>query len=357
MSLIFLPSTFVVSKKYGVLPYKVFIAPLTEPALSKSVIVRLDDGSSFIIWGILWLNLSKSSRFISIFAVFAIAIKWSIEFVEPPKAKSITIAFCMLSFVIICFGKICFWTSSTIFTPDSKAILLFFALVAAALAQPSRLRPIVSVKTARVFAVYNPWQDPIEGQQFSSILCNVSSSICPACNFPIASKEPLINVRCSPSQQPSFIGPPVTTIDGIFNLKAAIIAPGVILSQFVSNTKPSSWCAWATVSIQSAIKSREGSEYFIPSCPIEIPSQTAGSPKMKACPPPVWIPFSICLSKSRKPTCPGTKSENELAMPINGLFIEPLVTPVEYNNALCGAFDIPSLISSLLIYFPFLPNL
>ena len=37
---------------------------------------------------------------------------------------------------------------------------------------------------------------------------------------------------------------------------------------------PSKQCAWTIVSTQSAISSREGSEYFIPAWPIAMPSST-----------------------------------------------------------------------------------
>ena len=79
----------------------------------------------------------------------------------------------------------------------------------------------------------------------------------------------------------------MTIIAGMFSLNAPIIIPGVILSQLESRTIPSNWCAAATLSTQSAIKSRDGSEYLIPLCPIAIPSQIAGTPNTKACPPPV----------------------------------------------------------------------
>ena len=106
--------------------------------------------------------------------------------------------------------------------------------------------------------------------------------ISPLRNFPIASNAPFIIVNFSHWLSPSNIGPAVTIIDGIFVLAAAISIPGVILSQLESRTKPSSWWAFATVSTQSAIKSREGSEYCMPECPIAIPSHTAGTPKIKA---------------------------------------------------------------------------
>ena len=51
--------------------------------------------------------------------------------------------------------------------------------------------------------------------------------------------------------------------------------PGTILSQFGTHIIASKQCARATVSTESAMSSREGSEYFMPEWPIAIPSQTA----------------------------------------------------------------------------------
>ena len=50
--------------------------------------------------------------------------------------------------------------------------------------------------------------------------------------------------------------------------------PGTILSQFGMQIIPSNRWASIIVSTLSAISSREGSEYFIPSWPIAIPSST-----------------------------------------------------------------------------------
>ena len=60
----------------------------------------------------------------------------------------------------------------------------------------------------------------------------------------------------------------------------AIIAPGMFLSQPPMATTPSIDCALQAVSIESAITSRETSEYFIPSVPIAIPSLTVIVPNI-----------------------------------------------------------------------------
>ena len=89
----------------------------------------------------------------SILPEFAIASKCKIEFVDPPRAKSVTIAFLIESRVMMSEGFMPFSTSSTIFMPDSKAICFFFEETAEAVAQKGRLIPITSVRQAMVFAV------------------------------------------------------------------------------------------------------------------------------------------------------------------------------------------------------------
>src|SRR5438477_8351856 len=54
----------------------------------------------------------------------------------------------------------------------------------------------------------------------------------------------------------------------------AIMAPGMFLSHPPTTSTPSMHCALHAVSIESAMTSRETSEYFIPSVPIEMPSLT-----------------------------------------------------------------------------------
>ena len=50
--------------------------------------------------------------------------------------------------------------------------------------------------------------------------------------------------------------------------------PGSDLSHPASSTEPSRRSACMTVSTESAITSRDTSEKCIPTCPIEIPSET-----------------------------------------------------------------------------------
>ena len=73
-------------------------------------------------------------------------------------------------------------------------------------------------------------------------------------------------------------------IAGIFNLAAAISIPGTI------STRASRPCAIVIDSIESAISSRLAREYFIPLCPIAIPSQTPIAGNSNGVPPAILTP-------------------------------------------------------------------
>ena len=73
---------------------------------------------------------------------------------------------------------------------------------------------------------------------------------------------------------PARIVPPYTINAGRLSRPIAIRQPGMFLSQPGIATMPSYHWACITVSIESAMMSREGSEKLIPSVPIEIPSLT-----------------------------------------------------------------------------------
>ena len=93
-----------------------------------------------------------------------------------------------------------------------------------------------------------------------------------------------------PLYSPDAIGPPVTTMDGTSTLAAPIIIPGTTLSQLGINTSPSNACPLVMLSTVAAMISREGSEYFIPSWFILIPSQTAIVSNSNGIPPAAIIP-------------------------------------------------------------------
>ena len=70
---------------------------------------------------------------------------------------------------------------------------------------------------------------------------------------------------------------------------AAISIPGVILSQFEMHTMASAQWALTMYSTESAIRSREGSEYSMPPWPMAMPSSTAMVLNSLATPPAASI--------------------------------------------------------------------
>src|SRR5687768_13759261 len=116
-----------------------------------------------------------------------------------------------------------------------------------------------------LLAVNMPEQEPQVGQAFSSSSWSWPSDILPAETWPTPSKTEARSIALPVDGFfPAFIGPPETKTAGIFTRAAAIIMPGTILSQFGMQTTPSKQWARSIVSTQSAINSREASEYFIP---------------------------------------------------------------------------------------------
>eukprot|EP00427_Karlodinium_veneficum_P019594 CAMPEP_0169127732 /NCGR_PEP_ID=MMETSP1015-20121227/36178_1 /TAXON_ID=342587 /ORGANISM="Karlodinium micrum, Strain CCMP2283" /LENGTH=91 /DNA_ID=CAMNT_0009191561 /DNA_START=270 /DNA_END=545 /DNA_ORIENTATION=- len=81
--------------------------------------------------------------------------------------------------------------------------------------------------------------------------------------------------KTSPSQDlPVAIVPPYSITDGLFMRSIPITQPGMFLSHPGIVTKASYHCAPMTVSILSAMISRDGKEYIMPFVPIEMPSET-----------------------------------------------------------------------------------
>ena len=126
-----------------------------------------------------------------------------------------------------------------------------------------------------LLAVNMPEHDPQVGQAASSIFSTSSS-------LTVSSPAPIIGwMRSSlarpvdSSVLPASIGPPDTKMAGMFSRMAASNMPGVILSQLEMQIMASALCAWTMYSTLSAISSRLGSEYSMPSWPMAMPSSTA----------------------------------------------------------------------------------
>ena len=172
---------------------------------------------------------------------------------------------------------------------------------------PCSAMPSASVRQFMEFAVYIPEQEPQVGQVLHSYSRSFSSEILPALNAPTASdmEEKLV---FAPSTEPASIGPPLTKTVGMFILAAAIRSPGTFLSQFGTMTSASNPCAKAIASVESAISSRVTSEYFMPVCPMAIPSQTAIAGKTMGVPPAIATPSFTASTILSMFMCPGTIS-------------------------------------------------
>ena len=136
---------------------------------------------------------------------------------------------------------------------------------------PGSERPIASVSEFIEFAVNMPEQQPQPGQARRSISSSSSCVTLGSAPFTMV----VIRSMFSPFQCPASIGPPETKTVGMLSLIAAMSIPGVILSQLLMHTSASALCAFTMYSTESAIMSREGREYSIPSCPMAIPSSMA----------------------------------------------------------------------------------
>jgi hypothetical protein len=101
--------------------------------------------------------------------------------------------------------------------------------------------------------------------------------------------------------------------------------PGMILSQLGMKTRPSKGWAMAMISTESAMSSRLASEYFIPTCPMAIPSQTPMAGNSTGVPPAMRMPAFTCSVMVRRWMCPGMISLYELTTPIRGRAISSSV--------------------------------
>ncbi|OPZ97380.1 MAG: hypothetical protein BWY72_01240 [Bacteroidetes bacterium ADurb.Bin416] len=136
---------------------------------------------------------------------------------------------------------------------------------------PGRAKPRASLRQFMELAVNIPEQDPQVGQAACSTRCTSSSLTVSSAESTMAS----IKSRCRPSSSPASIGPPETKMVGIFRRMAAIIIPGVILSQLEMQIMASALWALTMYSTLSAMMSRLGREYNMPSCPMAMPSSMA----------------------------------------------------------------------------------
>ncbi len=95
--------------------------------------------------------------------------------------------------------------------------------------------------------------------------------------------------------------------------------PGMFLSQPPMTITPSIHWPCTQVSMQSEMTSQETREYFIPSVPIAMPSETVGVPKTCGLAPASLTAAMAASAKGCRPALHGVIVEWPLAMPIIGL--------------------------------------
>ena len=119
---------------------------------------------------------------------------------------------------------------------------------------PGSERPMASVRLFMELAVNIPLQHPHPGHARSSTSASSSSLTVGSAPLIMA----VIRSRFSPLCCPASMGPPLTNTAGMFSLMAAIIMPGVILSQLEIHIMASALWALTMYSTLSAMMSRLG---------------------------------------------------------------------------------------------------
>jgi hypothetical protein len=100
--------------------------------------------------------------------------------------------------------------------------------------------------------------------------------------------------------------------------------------------------------MESAMTSRDTSEYFIPSVPIEMPSLTVIVPKICGMPPASLTAASARRARPSRPALHGVMVLCALAIPMMGLPKSASPKPTARNIARLGARCTPSVIALLL---------
>src|SRR5438270_11614080 len=182
---------------------------------------------------------------------------------------------------------------------------------------------MASARQFMEFAVNMPEQDPQVGQADSSISSSRSSETDGSAEAIIGSIRSSLAPPAAPATVlakagPASIGPPYTNTVGMFSRMVAISMPGVILSQFEMQIMASAQWALTMYSTESAIRSREGSEYSMPPWPMAMPSSTAIVLNSLATPPAASISRATSWPRAFRCTCPGTNCVNELTTAMIG---------------------------------------
>src|SRR5471030_2339762 len=191
---------------------------------------------------------------------------------------------------------------------------------------PGNARPRASTRQFIELAVNMPEHEPQVGQALRSYSATFSSEALESAAITMASTKS--RPWLASLVLPASIGPPETKITGMFRRRAAISMPGVILSQLEMQTMASAQWALTMYSTESAMISRLGSEYSMPSWPMAMPSSTAMVLNSLATPTARSISRATSWPRSVRWTWPGTNWVKELAMAMIGFLKSASVMPV-----------------------------
>src|ERR1700694_2665358 len=121
----------------------------------------------------------------------------------------------------------------------------------------------------------------------------------------------------------------------------AITAAGIVLSQPTIKTRPSKRCPRVTSSIESAMTSRLTSEAFMPSVPIETPSETAMVLNYIGVAPAAGMPALTFSARRRWLKLQGIVSIQLCPTPISGFARSSRLKPIACNIQRAGARSSP----------------
>ena len=124
-------------------------------------------------------------------------------------------------------------------------------------------------------------------------------------------------------------------------------AAGIVLSQPTTQTSPSMRWPRTTSSIESAISSRLISDAFIPSVPIDTPSEIEIVLNSIGVPPAARTPAFTRWASSRWLKLHGIVSIQLVATPISGLARSSSVKPIAFSIARAAARSGPSVSAAL----------
>ena len=242
--------------------------------------------------------------------------------VEPPSAVTTAIAFSNALRVMMSRGRSCFSIIPATILPAARQSSVFLPETAFCAELPGGLMPIASIAEAIVLAVYMPPHEPGPGMAQDSIVRNSASSISPRACAPTASKTLMMSTFLAaflPPMRPGMMVPPYTKTAGRLRRAIAIMHAGMFLSQPPIVIRPSKPSHALTASIESAIISRDTSEYFIPSVPMEMPSETVIVLNTTALQPWRSTPAAASSASLLMCTLHGVTSLQVEAMPTWGL--------------------------------------